>query len=59
MHAFAASLGMKREWYQAKASRPHHGHYDLPERRRAAAVALGAREITWRQLGRMLRERAR
>lgn len=57
LHAFAARLGMRRSWFQYKDSRPHHAHYDVPERARADALALGAVEITWRELGRLLRAR--
>ena len=57
LHAFAGRLGMRRAWYQDRSGRPHHAHYDVPERARADAVALGAVEVTWRQLGRMLRDR--
>ena len=57
LHAFVARLGMRREWFQDKPGRPHHAHYDLPERARSEAVAHGAVEVTWRDLGRMLRER--
>ena len=57
LHAFAARLGMKREWFQHKSNRPHQGHYDVPERARPEAVANGAVEVTWRDLGRMLRDR--
>ena len=57
LHAFVARMGMRREWFQDKPGRPHHAHYDLPERARAEAVANGAVEVTWRDLGRMLRER--
>jgi len=44
LHAMADALDMKREWFQAppKASHPH---YDIPEARRAKAVALGAVEV--------------
>ncbi len=59
LHEFAARLGMRRAWFQTRGSRPHHAHYDLPERARAEAVALGAVEISWRDLGRMLRDRRR
>ncbi len=59
LHAFARRMGMRREWFQEKPGRPHHGHYDLPERARTEAVANGAVEITWRDLGRMVRERRR
>jgi hypothetical protein len=57
LHAFAARLGMRREWFQHKAHRPHQAHYDLPERARHDALALGAVPVSWRQLGRMLRAR--
>lgn len=57
LHAFAGRLGLRRASFQSKAGRPHHDHYDLPERARAAAVGLGAVEVSWRELGRMLRAR--
>ncbi|HEX7444590.1 MAG TPA: DUF4031 domain-containing protein [Acidimicrobiales bacterium] len=57
LHDFAARMGMRRAWFQDKTGRPHHGHYDVPERARAEAVACGAVEVTWRQLGRILRDR--
>jgi hypothetical protein len=57
LHDFAARMGMQRTWFQQKAGRPHHAHYDVPERARHEAVARGAVEITWRELGRKLRDR--
>ncbi|HVC67147.1 MAG TPA: DUF4031 domain-containing protein [Acidimicrobiales bacterium] len=57
LHAFAERIGMRRAWFQDRPGRPHHAHYDLPERARAEAVANGAVEVTWRELGRMLRDR--
>jgi hypothetical protein len=57
LHAFAARLGMRREWFQSREGRPHRAHYDVPERARAEALALGAVPVTWRQVGRMMRER--
>lgn len=39
LHAFAAQLGMRREWL-------HRDHYDLTPGKRAAAVRLGARELS-------------
>ena len=57
LHAFAERLGMRREWFQGRTARPHHAHYDVPERARAEALDNGAVEVTWRQLGRMLRAR--
>lgn len=46
LHVFAARIGMKREWFQGKKT----PHYDLTESRRAAAVALGARELSRREV---------
>ncbi len=42
LHAMAARIGIARRWYQGD-------HYDVPLDLRAQAVALGAREITWRE----------
>lgn len=38
LHAFAARLMMKREWFQGD-------HYDLVPSKRARAVELGAKEV--------------
>jgi hypothetical protein len=46
LHAMAARIGLPRRWYQGD-------HYDVCKAKRAMAVRAGAREITWRQLGRM------
>lgn len=58
LHNFATEkLGMKRSWFQ-DASTPH---YDLTERRRLIAIALGAVECSKREavaIWRQLRERA-
>lgn len=43
LEVFARKLGLRREW-------KHVDHYDLSATRRAHAVALGAREITRRQM---------
>ncbi len=39
LHAFAARIGMKREWFQNHAIAPH---YDLTAGRRQRALAIGA-----------------
>lgn len=39
LHAFAAKIGLRREWFQDHALAPH---YDLTAKRREAALALGA-----------------
>jgi predicted kinase len=43
LHTFAARLGLQRGWFQ-------RDHYDLPPHGRAAAVALGAEEVTTGEL---------
>ena len=57
LHAFAVRLGMKRAWFQCHERRPYQAHYDVPERLRADAIEQGAVSITWRQIGRMMRDR--
>jgi hypothetical protein len=49
LHAMARKIGLKRAWAQHMDD-PNcwHRHYDVTESRRAAAVAAGAVEITWR-----------
>jgi Protein of unknown function (DUF4031) len=39
LHAMAARIGLKREWFQDK---PKHPHYDLTPSKRAEAINLGA-----------------
>jgi hypothetical protein len=41
LHAMAAAIGMKREWFQDEGKL---SHYDLVESRRKAAVRCGAIE---------------
>jgi hypothetical protein len=43
LHAMAEQIGMKRAWFQGD-------HYDLVASRRAAAVRLGASQVTAREL---------
>lgn len=42
LHAFAARLGLRREWFQSKPGRPENDHYDLGRRGRELALRLGA-----------------
>lgn len=48
LHAFAAELGLRREWFQGD-------HYDVPTEVRDQAVGLGAQEVTAAELVRRLR----
>ena len=47
LHDMADRIGMERRWFQVppKASHPH---YDIPESKRAKALALGAHEVCQR-----------
>jgi hypothetical protein len=47
LHAMAAAIGMKRAWFQ---DHPRLPHYDLVERRRVAAVKLGAIEHSRKEM---------
>ena len=51
LHALAARIGMKPEWFQGD-------HYDVPLPRREWAIQAGAIAITYRQAGAMRRRRA-
>ena len=42
LHEFAARLGLRREWFQAKSGRPENDHYDLTQAGRERALELGA-----------------
>jgi hypothetical protein len=48
LHAFAARLGLRLDWYQGD-------HYDLRPYGREMAVALGAKQVTSRDLVRLRR----
>lgn len=53
LHSFAARLGLKRSWFQDKASGPH---YDLTASKRSLAVRLGALETPDRGFHAILRK---
>lgn len=56
LHAMADRIGVSRRWWQAPPK--HRSHYDIALSKRAAAVAAGAVEITWRQTSIMTLRRA-
>lgn len=49
LHAFAARIGLTREWAQLRP-KASAADYDLTPSRRAKAVATGAIEVTAREL---------
>ena len=57
LHAMARSIGVRRRWCQYEGMAKEH--YDICLSKRAMAVESGAVEITWKEAGRMARERLR
>lgn len=49
---FAEAMGMRREWFQAKST----PHFDLTAAGRETAVAMGAIELSYRELISKIRE---
>lgn len=59
LHDFAVNqLGLRREWAQHEDD-PVMLHYDVTDTKRKEAIRLGAKQITWREAGRMTMERRR
>jgi hypothetical protein len=55
LHAFAAMIGLKRDWFQPGRN-DNRPHYDLTASRRRRAVGAGAVEVTGRELFTFLRD---
>ena len=55
LHQFAQAAGLSPYQFQ---DHPRHPHYDLRPAHRARAVALGAIEVSTRELARILARRA-
>jgi hypothetical protein len=59
LHAFAATIGLQRDWYQescktrcAPVGKPcPHWHYDVTDSKRGEAIAAGAKAIDIREMG--------
>ncbi len=51
LHAMAAAIGMRREWFQPTS----FPHYDVSIQRREAALRLGAVVVDRRELARIMR----
>jgi len=54
LHAFASRLGLRRAWFQDD---PVLWHYDITPGKRAHAVRLGARQVDYREIGRIVSAR--
>lgn len=50
--AMADKIGVDRKWIQKAGT--YQEHFDICKAKRAIAVALGAKEITMKELGRMM-----
>lgn len=66
LHAFAARLGQRREWFQAKCKHGAcpsvegvcvHFHYDVVDRKRTLAIEMGAKAIDLREMGALVSAR--
>ncbi len=62
LHAFAADLGLRREWFQTCRRRcaPEgvecpHWHYDVTDSQRAEAVLAGAKTVDLRGMADIIR----
>lgn len=55
LHAMAAKIGVARRWHQKPGT--DHSHYDICMSKRAKAVTLGAKEVTMRDIGLLIRQR--
>lgn len=68
LHEFAARLGCRREWFQARCKHAAcptvdgvcvHYHYDVVDRKRFEAIQLGATPIGVREMGALIAYRRR
>lgn len=53
LHSMAVKIGIKRRWFQDKASTPH---YDISKGKRDLAVKAGAKEVDRRELAGIIRQ---
>jgi hypothetical protein len=49
LHAFAAKVGLKREWFQESEYRREADHYDVTDSFRDKSILLGAIPESWRE----------
>lgn len=54
LHAMADRIGLQRRWFQDK---PGHPHYDISLSKKALAIRHGAKEVSGRELVRVMRGR--
>ena len=54
LHEMAANIGVARRWHQQGG---HRSQYDICLSKRALAVQRGAKEVSVRELGRIIRRK--
>ena len=54
LHALAATIGLRRSWFQDMPW--PFAHYDVTESKRQQAIAAGAVPITWHEAGQRMAE---
>lgn len=47
LHEFAASIGLKRAWFQGPPRHDPFWHYDVTEGKRQEAIRAGAQQVDW------------
>lgn len=55
LHAMADRIGVARRWHQKPGT--HQSHYDICLSKRSMAVRFGAKEVTKRELGVLIRQK--
>ena len=55
LHAMAQLIGVARRWVQDAGT--YREHYDICLSRKEKALRLGAKEITWSELGQKVHDR--
>lgn len=53
---FAAAIGLKLEWIQEPGCSVQE-HFDVSLSKKKLALALGAQDVTWRELGAIIQKR--
>lgn len=52
---FAKSIGLRPEWIQ-EPDKPYGPHFDVTESKRQQAIRMGAQEVDWRDMGKLLKK---
>jgi hypothetical protein len=55
LHSMAERIGIHRRWHQKPGTA--YSHYDICKSKRSAAIALGAQEVTSKNLVRIIKSK--